>query len=277
MIKLFQYFDNDVFIVIIDHTTFKKTFQTKIKSRRLIRLNKWSMFFFTYLSHMKIIHRFEKSHQNVDDLFRLFIYNVEIYSTIILNANEKFYVFIRNFLLIDLHFDKIYNKLKQQIKNTMKKKIDSQIVYQLYRLNINLKLFYFVNRFESNRVCISIFLHFRLFQYVHDNHVHDNFNRFLYRFKQSAYIFKLNFFFQTYINDCSVCQLSKFFKKLSYDQLYFIEIFDEFLIELFMNFIMKLFMTSNDFNCFFTITNWFFKYVKFIFDRKNWNVKKWTN
>ena len=41
------------------------------------------MFFFTYLSRMKIIHRFEKSHQNVDELFRLFIYDVEIYSTII--------------------------------------------------------------------------------------------------------------------------------------------------------------------------------------------------
>ena len=78
---------------------------------------------------MKIIHRFEKSHQNVDELFRLFIYNVEIYFTIILSANEKFHVFIRDFLSIDSHFDKIYNKLKQQIKNTMKKKIDLQIVY----------------------------------------------------------------------------------------------------------------------------------------------------
>ena len=71
---------------------------------------------------MKIIHHFEKLHQNADDLFRLLIYDVEIYSTIILNANEKFYIFIRNFLSIDSHFDKIYNKLKQQIKNTMKKK-----------------------------------------------------------------------------------------------------------------------------------------------------------
>ena len=138
-------------------------------------------------------------------------------------------------------------------------------------------MFYFVNRLESNRVCISIILHFRLFQYVHDNHAHDDFNRFLYRLKQSAYIFKLKKLFQTYINDCSVCQLSKLFRKLLYDQLHFIKIFDEFLIELFMNFIMKLFMTSNDFNCFLTITNRFFKYVKLIFDRKNWNVKKWAN
>ena len=84
---------------------------------------------------MKIIHRFEKLHQNADDLFRLFIYDVEIYSTIILNANKKFYVFIRNFLSIDSHFNKIYNNLKQQMKNTIKK-IDLQIVYQLYRLNI---------------------------------------------------------------------------------------------------------------------------------------------
>ena len=109
---------------------------------------------------MKIIHRFDKSHQNADDLFRLLTYDVEAYSTVILNANEKFHAFIRDFLSIDSHFDKIYNKLKQQIKDTMKKKIDSQIVYQLYRLNINSKLLYFVNRLESNRVCISAFLHF---------------------------------------------------------------------------------------------------------------------
>ena len=38
--KFFQYFDDNVFIVIIDHIAFKKTFQTKIKNRRLIRLNK---------------------------------------------------------------------------------------------------------------------------------------------------------------------------------------------------------------------------------------------
>ena len=138
-------------------------------------------------------------------------------------------------------------------------------------------MLYFVNRFESDRVCISIFLHFRLFQYAHDNHVHDDFNRSLYRFKQSAYIFKLRKLFQTYINGCSVCQLSKFFRKLSYDQLHFIEIFDELLVELFMNFIMRLFMTSNGFNCLFTITDRFFKYVRFIFDRKNWRVKKWAN
>ena len=119
---LSQYFDNDAFIVITDHTTLKKALQTKIKSRRSTRLNEWSMFLFTYFSRMKIIHRFEKSHQNADDLFRLFTYDVEIYSTVILNANEKFHVFIRNSLLIDLHFDKIYNKLKQQVKNTMKKK-----------------------------------------------------------------------------------------------------------------------------------------------------------
>ena len=122
LIKLFQYFDDDTFIVITDHTALKETLQTKIKNQRLTRLNEWSMFFFTYFSRMKIIHRFEKSHQNVDELFRLFIYDVEIYSTIILSANEKFHAFIRNSLSIDSHFDKIYNKLKQQIKNTIKKR-----------------------------------------------------------------------------------------------------------------------------------------------------------
>ena len=152
---------------------------------------------------MKIIHCFKKLYQNVNELFRLFTYDVEIYSTIILNANEKFYAFIQNSLLIDSHFDKIYNKSKQQIKNTIKK-IDSQIVYQSYRLNINSNLFYFINRFESNRVCILIFLHFQLFQYVHDNHAYNKFNRFLYRFKQNAYIFKMKKLFQKYINDCSI-------------------------------------------------------------------------
>ena len=116
-----------------------------------------------------------------------------------------------------------------------------------------------------------------MFQYAHDNHAHDDFNRSLYRLKQSAYILKLKKLFQTYINDCSVCQLSKSFRKLPYGQLHPIEIFNELLIELSMNFIMKLLITSNDFNCFFTITDRFFKYVKLIFDRENWGVKKWAD
>ena len=104
------------------------------------------MFFFTYLSRMKKIHHFEKSHQNVDDLFRLFIYDVQIYSTIILNANEKFYVFIGNFLSIDSHFDKIYNKLKQQIKNTIKKN----------RFSNRLSIISFKHKFKIALFCQSI-------------------------------------------------------------------------------------------------------------------------
>jgi hypothetical protein len=69
--KLSQYFDDDLFIVIIDHFALKSTFQIRIIEKRFQKLNEWVMFLFTFLSKMTIIHRFDKNHLNANKLSRL--------------------------------------------------------------------------------------------------------------------------------------------------------------------------------------------------------------
>ena len=71
--KLFQYFDDDSFTIIIDHITFKFAFQIKTTKRRFSRLNEWFMYLFIYLSKMKIIHKVDKIYNNANELFKLFI------------------------------------------------------------------------------------------------------------------------------------------------------------------------------------------------------------
>ena len=70
-IKLFQYFDNELFKVITNHLMLKNAFQTKIIERKSIKLNEWILYLFTFLFKMTIVHRIKKIHQNVNDLSRL--------------------------------------------------------------------------------------------------------------------------------------------------------------------------------------------------------------
>ena len=62
---------------------------------------------------MNIIHKFKKSHNNVDDLSRIFINYIDIYiySMIIIIASDEFLIELKNALIIDFHFYQIYEKL----------------------------------------------------------------------------------------------------------------------------------------------------------------------
>ena len=195
LIKLFQYFDDDSFIVITNHIALKFALQIKTKNRRSFKLNEWNMFLFTYFSRMKIIHKIDATHQNANDFFKLFTYDKKSYFIIIMSANETFQNFIRQIFSKNFHFEKIYEKIQQQIKNTKNEKNDVQIFYQTYKLNINIDLLYFVNKSKSNRFCVFVNLQFQFFEFVHDNHVHDDINRFLQKFKRDVYMSKMRKFF----------------------------------------------------------------------------------
>ena len=75
---------------------------------------------------MKIIHRAEKIYSNADDFFKIFIeieiYYVDVYFIVVLNANQDFQVIIKKTLSSDLHFERIYDKIRVQIKKTKKKR-----------------------------------------------------------------------------------------------------------------------------------------------------------
>ena len=102
---------------------------------------------------MNIVHKSEKNHNNINGLSRISINHVKVnfYSMTIINVNENFLKKFKNVLAMNFHFYVIYEKLQTQIAKTLK-----NVIYHSYRLNKDIELLYFVNRSNSNRICISV-------------------------------------------------------------------------------------------------------------------------
>ncbi len=115
------------------------------------------MYLFTYLSRIIIVYRLKKNHNNANDLLRLLINyaNASCYFVITIVVNKEFFHSFRDALKIDSHFRKIYKKIEKQVKNIAKNFKNLNIVYQLYRLNANIELFYLINKLNLDRVYIS--------------------------------------------------------------------------------------------------------------------------
>ena len=275
LIKLSQYFDDEIFIVITNHTTLKSTLQNKSFDRRSTRLNEWIMYLSIYLSRMKIVHRAKKNHNNVDELSRLLIIYVHAHAYLVttIETSEKFLDKLKKSLKSNSIFKRIYEKLQQQTQNTMNDVNDSITMYQSYRFDIDNDLLYLVNRFNFDRVCISVVLKRDVMKFVHDNHAHEDIHRILNRIKTSTYFSKMRKKMLIYVESCFVCQLFKFSRKFLYEQLNLIEITIQILTKLNMNFIIELFMILTKHNFLLTIIDRFSKYVRLIVDRENWSIK----
>ena len=278
LIKLFQYFDDENFTVITNHTTLKSILQNKSFDRRSTRLNKWVMYFSIYLSRMKIVHRARKSHNNVDELSRLLIIYVHVHAYFVatIKTSEKFLDKLKKSLKSNSIFKRIYEKLQQQTQNIMNDVNDLITMYQSYRLDIDNDLLYLINRLSFDWVCISIVLKRNVMKFAHDNHAHEDIHRILNRIKVSTYFSKMRKKMLIYVESCLVCQLFKFSRKSLYEQLNLIEITIQFLAKLNMNFIVELSMISTEHNSFLTIIDRFSKYVRLIVDRENWSIKQWV-
>ena len=163
---------------------------------------------------MTITHRLKKSHNNVDDLFCIFIDYIDVcvYSVVTITANNEFLIELRDALIIDSHFHQIYEKLQTQMIEDSK-----NLIYHSYRLNFNFKLFYLINHSNLNRVCISASMKRRVMKYAYDNHIHDDFHKIIDCFKQTTHFFKMRIKINRYIENCSTCQLSKSIKKSFYE------------------------------------------------------------
>ena len=70
------------------------------------------MFLFKYLSRINIIHRFDKTHQNVDEFSKLSTFNNNAYLIVFFNVNNEFRSTIQKFLLFDFYFKKLYKKIQ---------------------------------------------------------------------------------------------------------------------------------------------------------------------
>ena len=226
---------------------------------------------------MKIVHRAEKNHNNVDELSRLLIIymNAHVYLVVTIKANEKFLDKLKKSLKSDSIFKRIYEKLQQQTQNIMNDVNDSITIYQFYKLDIDSDLLYLVNRLSFDRVCISTILKRDVMKFVHDNHAHEDIHRILNRIKASTYFSKMRKKILVYVESCLVCQLFKSSRKPFYEQLNLIEITIQFLAKLNMNFIVELSMILAKHNSLLTIIDRFSKYVRLIVDRENWSIKQW--
>ena len=141
-------------------------------------------------------------------------------------------------------------------------------------MNVNSDLVYLKNKFHSKRLCISKKFHKKLLQYAHDEHVHGGIHRTYDLLSKSVYMPKMKKLINEYVTTCSICQFSKFFKLLPYDQFQSIFLFSELLSELNMNFIVGLSFIFKNSNVIFTVTNRFSKYVKLIPEREIMSTKK---
>ena len=193
------------------------------------------MFLSIYLFKINIIHKSEKNHNNVDDLSKILINYVKInfYLMTIINVNENFLKEFKNVLAMNFHFHVIYEKLQIQTAKTLK-----NMIYHSYRLNTNIELLYFINKSNSNCICISANLKKKILKFVYNNYVHESFYKTIDRLRSSAYFFKMRKKVRNYIKNCSIYQFSKSNRRPSYKKLHSIKIIAKSLAQLFMNFIM---------------------------------------
>ena len=91
------------------------------------------------------------------------------------------------------------------------------LMYYLYRFNLDSELLYLINHFNSNRICISASIKRCVIKYAHDNHVYNDFHKIINRFKQTTHFFKMRIKINRYIESCSTCQLSNLIKKSFYE------------------------------------------------------------
>ncbi len=225
---------------------------------------------------MIIIHRFEKNHLNADELSRLvcvdddeserktqkikFVISLFIVAN---SANSSFLKVVRKIILKDDVFDKIFQKIKEQMQNSEFSE-NNMIKYQSYRLNLESKLLYLIEITNFDRLCIFEKLNKNILFHAHDRNAHDEIHRIYDFLRRSAFISKMRKRVKKYVTACSSCQIFKDSTQKSYEKLQFISISQKFLFEMSLNFIVELFMIIKENNALLTITNRFSKYVKLI-------------
>jgi hypothetical protein len=291
--KLSQYFDDDLFIVIINHFALKSTLQIRIIEKRSEKFNEWVMFFFTFLSKMIIIHRFDKNHFNANKLSKLiFVENDKKNQKIVQKDDENDFIltlFIStkiaysNFLNV-VHdeilkndiFEKIFQKIINQMKNSKNFNEIVNFNYQSYRVNSESKLLYLTKRTDSNRLCISTKLSKKILFHAHDANTHNEIHRIYDFLRKSIFMTNIKKKITKYVTTCSFCQISKNSNQKSYEELQFISIFQKIFFEMSLNFVVKLFMIIEKKIPFLIITNRFFKYVKLISRIESFSIAIWV-
>ena len=254
--KLSQYFNDDFFTIVTNHSILKTTFQTNTSEKHFAKFNEWIMFFAKFESRMIIIHKSNTQHQNANDLFRLFCESNKITFFVNVISDEKnFLKKIAKKLSTNWIFVKVMKKLKNQIEKIKNNDKDSLTKYQIYKLNSKMNLLYVKNKSNSDKICIFEKCQKTLLEYEHDQYAHDEIYRIYEFLHKSIFMFKMKKLIIEYMTNCFVCQFFKSSKQLFYEKLQFISFFSKLFFELSFDFIVTFSVSFQKNNCMLTITN----------------------
>ena len=141
-------------------------------------------------------------------------------------------------------------------------------------MNSVTNLLYFRSKSNSDRLCISESCQKRIFQYAHDEHVHEKVHRIYELLRRSIFISRMRLLVNQYVISCSACQFFKSSRQFFYEQLNFIEFLKKLLSKLNLNFVVILSLTLKNHNAIMSIIDRFSKYIKMIFEKEIFFVKK---
>ncbi len=191
-------------------------------------------------------------------------------------AHSNFLNVVRDEILKNDVFERIFQKIINQMKNSKNFIKIVNFKYQSYRLNSESKFLYFTKWTDSDCLCISTKLNKDILFHAHDVNTHNEIHRIYDFLRRSIFMTNMKKRITKYVTTCSFYQISKNFNQKSYEELQFISIFQKFLFEMSLNFVVKLFMIIKKNNAFLTIIDRFSKYVKLISKTKSFSATIWV-
>ena len=153
-----------------NHSTLKTAFQTKIIDRKSIRFNEWSMYLFTFLSRMIIIHR-KKNTSKRERFVQIFDNDIRKKNWILLYKSILSYVFFYNSNIWSKRFSEknnwkhnqklIFRQNHKKIKKSDSKNRKSKRKIQCKMTNISIWFWNETFLFQKQKKFES-FMHFRI-------------------------------------------------------------------------------------------------------------------
>ena len=79
------------------------------------------------------------------------------------------------------------------------------VEWQAYWFDFEMKLFYFKNKENPNRLCIFKSCHKRVLHYAHHEHVHEEMHKTYNLFMKLVFISKIKMLINDYVISCLTC------------------------------------------------------------------------
>ena len=183
-----------------------------------------------YANRMEILHRAGKEHLNADALSRLATVDDPETNVFVVQTNaeetpvQRIHLFnigkeleskIVKALPEDRQFRTSYNLMVKKVKETKKNEDGPVVTREMFRIDMDTKLLYKMEKDGKNRLCIPAKQQGTILKMAHDHHAHQGVNRVLERLLDVCYFPKMRQTVKSYVSGCPECQVSKPSRKLS--------------------------------------------------------------